>query len=171
MARILVVEDEEHLAKGLQFNLEAEDYEVDTLPDGLSASESLTRLEPAYDLVILDLMLPYMSGFEVVRRARAAGNYAPILILTAKDAPQDLMRGLEEGSLDGVAETVLKLATASGPGMEAGRKAILDTIRAAATCTLQEALEIQARHSGGFMTGDACRQGVIGTAWKKTVQV
>jgi DNA-binding response OmpR family regulator len=100
MARILIVEDEEHLAHGLQFNLEAEDHEVDTLPDGQSAAECLTRSEPTYDLVILDLMLPRMSGFEVVRRARAAGNYAPILILTAKDAPGDLMRGLEEGADD-----------------------------------------------------------------------
>jgi hypothetical protein len=55
--------------------------------------------------------------------------------------------------------------------MEAGRKAILDTVRAATSSTLSEALEIQARHSGGFMTGDACRQGVIGTTWKKTVMV
>jgi len=81
------------------------------------------------------------------------------------------MRGLEEGSLDGAAEAIPKLVTPSGPGMEAGRKAILDTIRAATTCTLQEALEIQAKHSGGFMVSEACRQGVIGTAWKKTVLV
>jgi len=78
------------------------------------------------------------------------------------------MRGLEEGSLDGAAEAVPKLSTASGPGMEAGRKAILDTIRAATTSTLSEALEIQAKHSGGFMISQACRQGIIGTAWKKT---
>ena len=82
-----------------------------------------------------------------------------------------VMRGLEEGSLDGVAETVLKLATASGPGMEAGRKAILDTVRATTSATLADALEIQAKHSGGFMTGEACRQGIIGTAWKKTTLV
>ena len=81
------------------------------------------------------------------------------------------MRGLEEHSLDGVAEAVPKLATASGPGMEAGRKAILDTIRAATSATLADALEIQARHSGGFMISDACRHGIIGTAWRKTVLV
>jgi len=81
------------------------------------------------------------------------------------------MRGLEEGSLDGAAEAVPKLATASDPGMEAGRKAILDAVRAATSATLGEALEIQARHSGGFMISEACRKGVIGTAWKKTVLV
>jgi 3-hydroxyacyl-CoA dehydrogenase len=81
------------------------------------------------------------------------------------------LRGIEEGALEGVADTIPDLAVASGPGMEAGRKAILDTVRAATSSTLSEALEIQARYSGGFMTGDACRQGVIGTTWKKTVMV
>jgi len=80
-------------------------------------------------------------------------------------------RGLEEGSLDGVAEGVPKLTPASGPGMETGRKAILDTIRAATSATLAEALEIQAKHSGGFMIGEACRHGIIGTAWQKTMRV
>ena len=80
-------------------------------------------------------------------------------------------RELDETALDGVVEAVPDLAAAAGPEMEAGRRAILDTIRAATSTTLFEALEIQAKHSGGFMTGDACRQGVIGTAWKKTVLV
>ena len=100
MARILVVEDEVNIAQGLQFNLEAEGYEVEVVGDGRAASEHLTSAGTPPDLVILDLMLPQMSGFEVVRRARAAGNYAPVLILTAKDAPQDLTRGLEEGADD-----------------------------------------------------------------------
>ncbi len=81
------------------------------------------------------------------------------------------MRGLEEGSLEGAAKAVPKLVTASGPGMEAGRMAILDTVRAATSATLAEALEIQARHSGGFMMSEACRRGIIGTAWQKTVLV
>ena len=100
MTRILVVEDEDHLAQGLRFNLEAESYEVEIASDGRSAAEMLADPERSFDLVILDLMLPEMSGFEVARRARAAGNYAPILILTAKDATQDLVRGLEEGADD-----------------------------------------------------------------------
>ena len=81
------------------------------------------------------------------------------------------LRGIEDGELEGVAVTPPGLFPASSPGMEAGRKAILDTVRAATSVSLGEALEIQARHSGGFMSGDACRQGVIGTAWKKTVLV
>lgn len=100
MARILVVEDEEHLAEGLRFNLEAEDYEVVIAGNGREAADRLVDPEGAFDLVILDLMLPEMNGFEVARRARAAGNFAPILILTAKDATPDLVRGLEEGADD-----------------------------------------------------------------------
>jgi DNA-binding response OmpR family regulator len=100
MTRILIVEDEAHLAEGLQFNLEAEGYEVEIAPDGRSAVERLVEGGTPFDLVILDLMLPEMNGFEVARRVRAAGNYTSILILTAKDATEDLVRGLEEGADD-----------------------------------------------------------------------
>jgi DNA-binding response OmpR family regulator len=100
MARILIVEDEAHLAEGLQYNLEAEGHGVEIARDGASAVELLVAPQSPFELVILDLMLPVISGFEVARRVRAAGNYAPILILTAKDATQDLVRGLEEGADD-----------------------------------------------------------------------
>jgi DNA-binding response OmpR family regulator len=100
MARILIVEDEEHLAQGLQFNLEAEGHSVEIASDGRTAAARLEDPQGCFDLVLLDLMLPGMSGFEVARRARAAGNLVPILILTAKDAVQDLVRGLEEGADD-----------------------------------------------------------------------
>jgi DNA-binding response OmpR family regulator len=99
MARILVVEDEAHLAEGLAFNLEAEGHEVETIGDGLDAAERLAR-EPRPDAVILDVMLPRMSGFEIARRTRAAGNFVPILILTAKDEGGDIVRGIEEGADD-----------------------------------------------------------------------
>jgi DNA-binding response OmpR family regulator len=99
VARILVVEDEAHLAEGLAFNLEAEGHEVEIAGDGAEAAERLTR-EPKLDAVILDLMLPRMNGFEVARRARAAGNFVPILILTAKDEGGDIVRGIEEGADD-----------------------------------------------------------------------
>jgi len=99
-ARILVVEDEAHIAEGLQFNLEAEGHEVELVGDGASAVELLSDAERRFDLVILDLMLPVMSGFEVARRTRAAGNYVAILILTAKDDASDVVRGLEEGADD-----------------------------------------------------------------------
>ncbi|MFK7898108.1 MAG: response regulator transcription factor [Myxococcota bacterium] len=99
--RVLVVEDEAHIADGVRFNLEQEGYEVVVVGDGRSAVEWLTESdEAAFDLVILDLMLPEMSGFEVARRTRAAGNFVAILILTAKDDGADIVRGLEEGADD-----------------------------------------------------------------------
>lgn len=99
--RILVVEDDEHIADGVRFNLEQEGYEVEVLGDGRSALGRLAQSDGSpFDLVILDLMLPEMSGFEVARRTRATGNYVGILILTAKDDPADIVRGLEEGADD-----------------------------------------------------------------------
>jgi DNA-binding response OmpR family regulator len=100
VSRILVVEDEAHLAEGLAFNLEAEGHQVEIAGDGRSAVARLTDGESRFDLVVLDLMLPEMSGFEVARRTRASGNYVPILILTAKDDSSDLVRGIEEGADD-----------------------------------------------------------------------
>lgn len=99
--RILVVEDEAHLAEGIRFNLEQEGYSAVVVGDGRSAAEHLTdAAKGPFDLVILDLMLPEMSGFEVARRTRAAGNFVAILILTAKDDEADIVRGLEEGADD-----------------------------------------------------------------------
>jgi DNA-binding response OmpR family regulator len=100
MSRILVVEDEVHLAEGLAFNLEAEGHHVEIAGDGRSAVARLAEGGAPFDLVILDLMLPEMSGFEVARRTRASGNYVPILILTAKDDSSDVVRGIEEGADD-----------------------------------------------------------------------
>lgn len=104
MTRILVVEDEEHLAEGLRFNLEAEGYAVDVAADGPSAVEALAAPDRDLDLVILDLMLPGLSGFEVLRRARAVGNFVPVLVLTAKGDAEDRVRGLEEGADDYLAK-------------------------------------------------------------------
>jgi len=103
-SRILVVEDEAHIADGVRFNLEQEGYEVEVVGDGRSAVDLLTHAEGStglpFDLVILDLMLPEMSGFEVARRTRASGNFVAILMLTAKDDGPDIVRGLEEGADD-----------------------------------------------------------------------
>jgi DNA-binding response OmpR family regulator len=98
--RILVVEDEAHIAEGLRFNLEAEGHEVEVVGDGGQAAERITDGSRPVDLVLLDIMLPGLSGFEVVRRARASGNFVPILVLTAKGDSPDLVRGLEEGADD-----------------------------------------------------------------------
>ena len=100
MATILVVEDESHIAEGLAFNLEAEGHAVEIVEDGAAAADRLAVDTAGLDLVILDVMLPGMTGFEIARRARAAGNYVPILMLTAKDDAADVVRGLEEGADD-----------------------------------------------------------------------
>ena len=100
MHRILIVEDESHLAEGLRFNLEAEGYVVEIAEDGPAGERALNEASEPFGLVILDVMLPGMSGFELARRIRAAGNFVPILILTAKDAAQDLIRGIEDGADD-----------------------------------------------------------------------
>jgi len=104
MAHILVVEDEAHLAEGLQFNLEAEGHLVEVVADGGEASARLCAESEEIDLVLLDVILPGASGFEVARRARAAGNYVPILMLTAKGEALDRVRGLEEGADDYLAK-------------------------------------------------------------------
>jgi DNA-binding response OmpR family regulator len=105
--RVLVVEDEAHLAAGIRFNLELDGYDVEVIGDGLRAVERLTPAPdgPVWeavplDLVLLDVMLPGLDGFEIVERMRQAGNYAPVLMLTAKGLPEDVVTGLEAGADD-----------------------------------------------------------------------
>jgi len=99
--RVLLVEDEEHLARGLAFNLEADGYRVELTDRGEAALARLADAgAPAIDLVLLDVMLPGISGFEVVSRLRAADNPVPVLLLTARDAPGDIVRGLDLGADD-----------------------------------------------------------------------
>ena len=105
MPRILVVEDEEHLAAGIRFNLELDGYEVETISDGLRALDRLAPAaeepgSPAVDLVLLDVMLPGLDGFQIVERMRQAGNFAPVLMLTARGLPGDVVQGLEAGADD-----------------------------------------------------------------------
>ncbi len=100
MARILVVEDEEHLARGLQFNLEAEGYVVDVTGNGEDALTRLLAPAVAYDALVLDVMLPGKDGFTVARELRAAQNYIPLLMLTARSRPEDVLKGFESGADD-----------------------------------------------------------------------
>ena len=100
MSRILLVEDEQHLANGLRFNLEAEGYEVEIVGDGETALELLLQPPPQYDVVVLDVMLPDKDGFEVATELRAAGQFVPILMLTARGRPEDVLRGFEAGADD-----------------------------------------------------------------------
>ena len=98
---ILLVEDEEHLARGLRFNLEAEGYRVDVFERGEDALERLEiAAEDPVDLVILDVMLPGISGFDDLERLRARENPVPVLLLTARDTNQDIVRGLDMGADD-----------------------------------------------------------------------
>jgi DNA-binding response OmpR family regulator len=101
MNRVLVVEDESHLATGIKFNLELEGYDVTVVADGAQALDLLTGgSRTAFDLLLLDVMLPGMDGFELTRRLRQAGDYTPILMLTAKSLPEDVVQGLESGADD-----------------------------------------------------------------------
>ena len=99
MKRILVVEDEAHLAKGLRFNLEAEGYAVEIAADGERAL-TLLKKSDAFDAIVLDVMLPGKDGFTVASELRAAGNYVPILMLTARGRSEDVLKGFEAGTDD-----------------------------------------------------------------------
>ena len=100
MTRLLVVEDDEHIANGLKFNLEAEGYSVDTEETGEAALLRLTNEPNTIDLVLLDVMLPGLDGFEVVRRLRSAGSFVPVVMLTARGETDDVLRGFELGADD-----------------------------------------------------------------------
>jgi DNA-binding response OmpR family regulator len=103
MAKVLIVEDEAHLANGIKFNLEIEGYEVEVIDDGGEAYARITT-GPAFDLILLDVMLPGMDGFELVERLRKGGNFTPTLMLTAKGLPDDMVHGLEAGADDYLAK-------------------------------------------------------------------
>jgi DNA-binding response OmpR family regulator len=98
--RILVVEDEQHIADGLCFNLEAEGHEAQVARDGEGALTLMLEQREPFDLVILDVMLPGKDGFEIAKVLRAAGQYVPILMLTARGRPEDVLRGFESGADD-----------------------------------------------------------------------
>ncbi len=100
MSHLLVVEDEKHLADGLRFNLEAEGHTVDIVADGEAAVQRLARDREPFDAVVLDVMLPFRDGFEVVAAMRAAKNFAPVLMLTARSRPEDVLRGFAAGADD-----------------------------------------------------------------------
>jgi two-component system, OmpR family, alkaline phosphatase synthesis response regulator PhoP len=104
MSRILVVEDEQHLADGLRFNLEAESYDAEVVETGEAALARLFGDGEPVDLVVLDVMLPGISGFEVVLRLRQSGSYLPVLMLTARGHADDVVQGFEAGADDYLAK-------------------------------------------------------------------
>jgi DNA-binding response OmpR family regulator len=95
-ARILIVEDEAHIADGLRFNLEAEGYRADVVETGEAALESAAL----YDIIVLDVMLPGRDGFQVAADLRRAGCFVPILMLTARGSSADILKGFESGADD-----------------------------------------------------------------------
>lgn len=104
MSRVLIVEDEQHIADGLCFNLEAEGHEAIVARDGERAIEVLLQERRSVDVVILDVMLPGKNGFEVAAELRAAQQFVPILMLTARGRPEDVLRGFEHGADDYLAK-------------------------------------------------------------------
>jgi two-component system, OmpR family, alkaline phosphatase synthesis response regulator PhoP len=100
VSRVLIVEDEAHLARGLRFNLEAEGHNVQVASDGERALELLLGGSETFDVVVLDVMLPRKSGFEVVAQLREAHNFVPVLMLTARGRPEDVLKGFSSGADD-----------------------------------------------------------------------
>ncbi len=100
--KILIVEDEQHLADGLRFNMEADGYEAEIAGDGDVALERL--MSAAFDAVVLDVMLPTVDGFEVAKTMREREDFTPILMLTARGRPEDVLLGFEAGADDYLAK-------------------------------------------------------------------
>lgn len=101
--RIMLVEDDQSLAMGLEFNLRSEGYDVDVFSDAESAEEALKR-EPAYALILLDRMLPGKEGLTFLSELRATGRDTPVLLLTARDSQEDIVEGLDSGADDYLAK-------------------------------------------------------------------
>jgi DNA-binding response OmpR family regulator len=100
MSRILVVEDEAHIAEGVRFNLEAEGHSVRVAGRGEDALRLLLEEKEGFEALVLDVMLPGKDGFTVARELREAQNYIPLLMLTARSRPEDVLRGFESGADD-----------------------------------------------------------------------
>jgi len=100
MSRILIVEDEQHIADGLRFNLEAEGHDAMIASDGEGAITTILDGPQSVDIIILDVMLPGKNGFTVASELRAAGHFVPILMLTARGSAEDVLRGFGAGADD-----------------------------------------------------------------------
>jgi DNA-binding response OmpR family regulator len=100
MSNILVVEDETHLAQGLRFNLEAEGHSVEVVGTGEEALQLLMSTDRQVDVAVLDVMLPGIDGFAVVRELRKARRFLPVLMLTALHRPEDVLQGFDSGADD-----------------------------------------------------------------------
>jgi two-component system, OmpR family, alkaline phosphatase synthesis response regulator PhoP len=104
LSRVLIVEDEAHLATGLQFNLQEEGHSAEIASDGEVALERLLSRREQFDAVVLDIMLPGKDGFAVAAELREAKNFIPILMLTARGRPEDVLEGFASGADDYIAK-------------------------------------------------------------------
>jgi DNA-binding response OmpR family regulator len=104
MSQILVVEDEQHIADGLRFNLEAEGYQVQVVETGEAALDLLMADAATFDVMVLDVMLPGKDGFTVMSELRKSGRFIPTLMLTARGHPDDVLRGFAAGADDYLAK-------------------------------------------------------------------
>lgn len=104
MSRVLIVEDEAHLADGLRFNIQAEGHVAQVASSGEIATDLLLNRGESFDAVILDVMLPGKDGFAVAAELRAAKNFVPVLILTARGHPEDVLKGFASGADDYLAK-------------------------------------------------------------------
>jgi len=100
MSHILIVEDEQHIADGLRFNLREEGHDAEVVSEGERCLARILDDGESFDAVILDVMLPGKDGFAVAAELRAAGNFVPILMLTARSRPEDVLKGFESGADD-----------------------------------------------------------------------
>jgi two-component system OmpR family response regulator len=179
--RILIVEDDAVLARGLVRILESEGYAVDTVTRGEQAL--LATKQERFDLVILDVGLPGMDGFEVLRRLRAAPEPAPVLLLTARDALEDRVRGLDLGGDDYVAKPfamselvarvralIRRSQARSGPRVEHGplvldsvaRRAYLSGVPLELAAREWAVLEVLLARAGRIVSKDSIVQAVVG---------
>ncbi|MEP6787956.1 MAG: response regulator transcription factor [Acidobacteriota bacterium] len=135
--KILIVEDEAHLADGLRFNLEAEGYEAEVAADGDVALEKLSLTK--FDAVVLDVMLPTVDGFEVAKTMRERADYTPILMLTARGRPEDVLQGFDAGTDDYLAKPFdLDIFLARLNGLLRRRQWIRDEAKPSGTANVME---------------------------------
>lgn len=162
MTRILVVDDEEDLREILRFNLEADGFEVET---AASAEVALDMLSMHYDLVLLDVMMDRMSGFEMLEEMRCRGNQTPVIFLTARDAHNDQIQGFGVGADDYITkpfafDTVLARVKAV---LRRSNQNNLSNQNAPSTLTKREHLILQLfqRHPGQFFS----REEILAAVW------
>jgi len=149
------VEDEQHLANGLRFNLEAEGYQVSVVDTGEAAIETLTAEPTSFDVVVLDVMLPGKDGFEVISEVRHAGQFVPTLMLTARSRPEDVLKGFAAGADDYLAKPFdLSILIARIRGLLRRREWLSASRNAAPTASHNAPLSAPAASSDVLRFGD-----------------